>query len=601
MHMGFEADSENIRGLLSANKIYHIPRFQREFSWEVKNYKEILNDMWQQISVDKKGTGTLTTSQYFLGNMLFLGGKDNSEVAVVDGQQRLTTLTILLAAIRNKLYEINAANNETAEIKQLAKDYADTTQEYLIKRVDGVPKRIIQTSSTYPYFTQTIQDYDTRNSEVKPTTDEEDLLMEAFTFFLAQLSEGKLTRLFTKDDTNRQIKYIEKLKVLRDQILQSQVIAIYASEKNQANQIFENINSKGKPLSKVDLIKNYIFTYVEPTAGGGVDEVKDLWKQNARSLFDSNLTLEEFFLHYWKARFPEDKANANNLYEKFTARYKSENSHFSSELRKFVQEMSLAISKYDNIIQPDLNQYKKQEHKYEYETLDCIAKFKGIQVRPALLSLYLQEKDANLKIDKKIKQPLLRFLSDFHFVAFGSGVNLRSNKVTEPCTAFSREIMAASSKKGIQDAIQNLKTKLRDLIDKEHFIQEFQKLKFSKSASRVGQSNFPTSYAIKRIAMSMDDRDYDDGSSSIEHIQNECQDDYTKNIGNLIVLETKLNNDLGKKNLTNYSEKKTYYAESRYEMTTEFSKEFEAFANEEIINARAENLANQFWDIFSKG
>lgn len=598
--MGFEAVSENIRGLLSANKIYHIPRFQREFSWEVKNYKEILNDMLYQISVVKEGNLTLATSQYFLGNMLFLGGKEKAEVAVVDGQQRLTTLTILLAAIRNKLYEINADKNETPEIKKLAKAYGDTTQEYLIKRVDGEPKRIIQTSSTYPYFTQTIQDYDTRNPGTEPTTDEEDLLMEAFSFFLEQLSDSKLKKLCSKDDPKHQIKYIEKLKVLRDQILQSQVIAIYASEKNQANQIFENINSKGKPLSKVDLIKNYIFTYVEPTTGGGVDEVKDLWKKNSKLLFDSNLTLEEFFLHYWKARFPGDKANANNFYDKFTTRYKSENKGISQELASFVNEMSLAISKYYNIIQPNLNQYKKQEHKYEYETLDCIAKFKGIQVRPALLSLYLREKETNLKIDKKIKQPLLRFLSDFHFVAFGSGVNLRSNKVTEPCTAFSKEIMAASSKGDIQNAVQNLKTKLRKLIDKEHFIQEFQRLEFSKSASRLGQSNFPTSYAIKRIAMSMDNRDYDDGSSSIEHIQNECQDDYTKNIGNLIVLETTINNDLGNKNLTNYREKKTYYAASRYEMTREFTKKIKVFTNEITVNVRADNLANEFWDIFSK-
>ncbi|HMS26608.1 MAG TPA: DUF262 domain-containing protein [Burkholderiaceae bacterium] len=598
--MGFEAVSENIRGLLSANKIYHIPRFQREFSWEVKNYKEILNDMLYQISVVKEGTPTLKTSQYFLGNMLFLGGKEKGEVAVIDGQQRLTTLTILLAAIRNKLYEIHADNRETAANKQLAKDYADTTQEFLIKRVDGVPKRIIQTSSTYPYFTQTIQDYDTRNPAAKPTTDEEDLLMEAFNFFLEQLSESKLKRLFIKNDSKHHIKYIEKLKVLRDQILQSQVIAIYASEKDQANQIFENINSKGKPLSKVDLIKNYIFTYVEPTSGGGVDEVKDLWKKNAKFLFDSNLTLEEFFLHYWKARFPEDKANANNLYDKFTTRYKSENPRITNELGNFVNEMYRAIFEYEKIIQPNLNKYKKQEHKYEYETLDSIAKFKGIQVRPALLSLYLREKEGNLKVDKKIKHSLLRFLSDFHFVAFGSGVNLRSNKVTEPCTAFSKEITVACSRTDIQNAIQNLKVKLRKLIDKEHFIQEFQRLEFSKSASRLGQSNFPTSYAIKRIAMSMDGRDYDDGNSSIEHIQNESQDEYTKNVGNLIVLETKLNNDLGNKTITNYSQKRVYYAKSQYEMTKEFAKKQKIFANEVAINVRAENLANQFWDIFAE-
>ncbi|HHF2245730.1 TPA: DUF262 domain-containing protein, partial [Haemophilus influenzae] len=146
--MNFEADSNTIQGLLTSPRSYNIPRFQRDFSWEKSNYNEFLNDMLGQIQfINDNFEG----SQYFLGNMLFLGGKTSEVVAIIDGQQRLTTVTILLASLRDSL----------SSLGDEAKDYAETTQEYLIKKIDGSPKRKIQTYSSYPYFTQTIQDFHT--------------------------------------------------------------------------------------------------------------------------------------------------------------------------------------------------------------------------------------------------------------------------------------------------------------------------------------------------------------------------------------------------------------------------------------------------------
>lgn len=596
--MGFQALSESIRDLLKGSRVYHVPRFQREFSWERRNHKELLNDMISQISIHDEKEYTLNPSQYFLGNMLFLGDKDAPEVEVIDGQQRLTTLTILLAAIRNKLYEISDDSTEDENVKNRSKDYADTTQEYLIKKTDGKAKKIIQASATYPFFTQTIQDYESCNTEASPATDEEDLLKDTFNYFLGELTKNKLQKILNIGGESESIQNIDKLKALRDQILNSQVIAIYASEKNQANQIFENINSKGKPLSKVDLIKNYIFTYVAPTSGGDVDEVHESWKKNRNLLFDYKLSLEEYFLHYWKAKYPSDKANANNIYDKFTKRFKENSKSISTELSTFVKDMSSAIELYKGIIQPDLNKFKRQELKYEYECLDGIAKFNGTQIRPALLSFYLKEQELEGKVDNKLKKSFLRFLCDFHFMAFGTGVNLRSNKVTGPCNLFSKAIMGANSKKDINTAIEQFKDKLRVLISQDLFIKEFQKLEFSKKTARIGLTNFPTSYAIKRLANQLDHRDHNDGNESIEHIVDESTENYTKNIGNLLILETKLNNDLGSLKIRDFQAKKSIYKKSSYKISQDLSKSKSNFNNETHVQDRAKKLANTFWDIF---
>lgn len=174
--MKFDARSENFRGLLSAVRNYKIPRFQRDFSWEDTNYRDFLFDLISQIKTEDN---ELVTTQYFFGNMLFLGEKEADSVEVVDGQQRLTTATILLAALRNTLYDID---------DQKARDYADTIQkDYLVKKIDGEPQRKLQTASSYPYFTQTIQDHETSNNKVVPETEEEERLERAFSYFLNQL------------------------------------------------------------------------------------------------------------------------------------------------------------------------------------------------------------------------------------------------------------------------------------------------------------------------------------------------------------------------------------------------------------------------------
>lgn len=582
--MKFDARSENFRGVLTAARFYKIPRFQRDFSWDESNYHDFLFDLISQIKTENN---EYVATQYFFGNMLFLGEKEGESVEVVDGQQRLTTATILLAALRNTLYD-------TGDKK--AKDYADTIQkDYLVKKIDGEPQRKLQTTSSYPYFTQTIQDHKTSNPKVIPETEEEERLQETFTYFLDQLKYEKMKKVF---HINEYPMYIQSLKNIRDQLLNSEIIEVFVSDRDQANKIFENINSKGKPLSQVDLIKNIIFSKIDKTEAG-VDEISATWLSFNKKISEVNSDFDEFFLHFWKATYPEDNPNGRNLYNKFLKRYEDKDGQC---IREFIEIMEKKLNTYIEIIRPDSNNYKRQEKKYEEELLNSINMFKGVQVRVALLALF----SSNIKIPNATKKDFLLFLSNFHFAAFGIKLKVRSNQTTTPYKNFSRDVKKAKNKEDIRKAMHSLQSNLMDLIDKSDFINAFKDLSFNKIEARAGKSVFPAQYAIKRIANKLQDKDYSDDEYSIEHIINESNDaPYSCNIGNLIVLENQINQKINQKEQNSkkefsFSEKRIYYKESNYNIMKEFLESYIEKFEENEIKERSEKLAETFWELFFK-
>lgn len=139
--MNFKPDEKNIRSLLKSGCQFVIPRFQREYSWDKKNYQEFFEDMMNNLVASN---GTISDDQYFLGTMLFVGNfaeKPDKPIEVVDGQQRLTTITILFSVLSDRFRELG----EDTLSKQLF-NYIMTTDD------NGEEVRVLQSKSSYPYL-----------------------------------------------------------------------------------------------------------------------------------------------------------------------------------------------------------------------------------------------------------------------------------------------------------------------------------------------------------------------------------------------------------------------------------------------------------------
>lgn len=272
-----------------------------------------------------------------------------------------------------------------------------------------------------------------------------------------------------------------------------------------------------------------------------------------------------------------------------------------SELKNFITFLKKSLDIYSNIVKPDPNLYKKQQYKLKEELLNTLARFHGVQIRIVLLALYNSPFYSKVKNGKELD--FLTFITDFHFIAFGSALTIiRTNKLSTPYNDFVKKIHYANDVTGLNSAMEELVKKLFSLVKESDFIESFKKLSFSKKENNP--YNYSSQYAIKRIANILDKNAYSPNNWSIEHIIDEEQGEFAKNIGNLMVLETKLNEDLNKlkqkKGMSDYNDKKKLYNKSSYMMVEKLTEQYQSFSTETDVQNRADWLALYFWENFKK-
>ncbi len=303
--MDIQPVSLTITALLSSKCKFVIPRFQRDYSWETKHYQEFIDDILSCLKIEN---GEIKYSQYFLGTMLFLGKLDrpDQEIKVVDGQQRLTTITILFSALSDHFKEI-----ENDKLSERIFDFIMTED------ANGNKVKILKSDTCYPFFQFYIQDR-SKTNKIEATSEEEECIKDAFEYLHKRTSENEVKKSLKKimDKANIfSLKYEDILKAVRDQVLFSSVVVICSNDKNDANKIFEILNAKGKRLASVDLIKNKIFEVMSQTEPADVADVK--WSSVKKHLYsgDNTVGLSTFFRHYWVSKY--SNTSERNLYNNF--------------------------------------------------------------------------------------------------------------------------------------------------------------------------------------------------------------------------------------------------------------------------------------------
>jgi len=258
-----------------------VPPNQRDYSWEKKHVKDLFDDL--------KGAVAGEAAEYFLGSVVIAKDKDNDDkLRVVDGQQRLATTLILLAAFRDYLdskQDAEARKIETMYLWSPVFGEADTfrlslndhDRDYFIARV-LLPKTDQKRIET---------------EKLKPTKPSHVLIDNA-----AKIAKGHVGKLV--EDLQLSV----AKKVLTDQIkfLEKGVVIIWVEvpDDKSAYTIFETMNDRGLDLSATDLIKNHLFDL----AADQVSEAERQWSQMVGVLESVQETdiVKDYVRHYWISR-----------------------------------------------------------------------------------------------------------------------------------------------------------------------------------------------------------------------------------------------------------------------------------------------------------
>ena len=250
-----------------------VPVNQRSYKWEEEHVRDLFTDL--ETAVDN------TEPEYFLGTMVFTRKSEN-ELEIADGQQRLATTVMLLAAFRDYLHKDNAQKQLCGSIQDSYLASYDTDAD-----------------ETRPHLTLNTEDNDYFQKRVIAAPDDPMRLngivgkkpSHVLINIAANIARDWVLKIVKTRDSAQQINRIKTwLKFLRNS---ARVILVVAPDPGKAFTIFETLNDRGLKLSQVDLLKNHLYGLA--SAGKRLTEAQQRWNEMIGALEstgDENLALD---------------------------------------------------------------------------------------------------------------------------------------------------------------------------------------------------------------------------------------------------------------------------------------------------------------------
>ncbi|MGL2334009.1 GmrSD restriction endonuclease domain-containing protein [Helicobacter pylori] len=404
------------------NNQFVIPIYQRVYSWE----KEQCKQLWDDII---KTGGNDQIEGHFIGSIVFVHDgiytTNHNELLIIDGQQRLTTITLLFIALRDHL------NDEDEFLKKFSRQ--KIRNRYLINSDEKGDKkfRLILSEPDKDTLLSLI-DKDRR----KPS-EPSSKIMENFKLFEEWIRKNtdKLETIF---------KGLDKLMVVEISLERG---------KDNPQLIFESMNSTGKDLTQTDLIRNYILMGLEP------EKQKIFYKKYWRAMeedFKQNETLfNQFVRHYLtiKTRIP----NINKVYEAFK-RYQQER---GIETEALLQDLQKYCGYFCRIV------FKKEADKDLNKALGFLVDLEMDVIYPLLLELYSDYSDGVLSKQDFI--PII-YLTE-SYICRRAVCGLGTNSLNKVFPSFTKHIQK-------DEYFKSLKAHFGYLTEKQRFPNndEFKKL-----------------------------------------------------------------------------------------------------------------------------
>ena len=260
-----------------ASFYYVIPKYQREYTWSYKEWDALYDDITENLE------------GYFIGSIICINTSDsfNPCLEVIDGQQRLTTLCLLLLAIycRLKKFRDELDEDTLIEIPLIRKSLQNSKNK---------SNRLILLPQTLNYnqddFATVMYENGVLDYAKKAQNYGKRKIYRCFSHFLYKIDQ----------DLNESDDKIATLLEIKNKVCKAIMVKIEVTSHSDAYILFESLNNRGTPLTAIDLMRNLIMAKAE-NAGLTNDDCFEQWKELLELLTDDYATQERFFRYYYNA------------------------------------------------------------------------------------------------------------------------------------------------------------------------------------------------------------------------------------------------------------------------------------------------------------
>lgn len=326
------------------DRVLHVPDYQRGYAWEERQWDELLEDL--EFLADGKDhyTGSLVLHRQPT-TVIQKGGNKLTVFHIVDGQQRMTTIVLLLDALREKLAPSDP-------------DTADGILERYIRFPDKNHQdtyRLRLNADCHDYFIHNVLGSTPGPQGASIASHQR--LSDAHSHFASYLDE-KAKALGAA--------FPSWLVELHDKITQRLKIGEYqVGDTTEVGVIFEVMNNRGKPLSELEKVKNYLLyvaSKLDITGHDLADHINDAWTEVFQQLMSAGLASTEFedrlLYNHWLMTYDPDRRNwdgSKSIKSRFHLRIPAaEHPKLLDDVRKYVRSLRDSVLAFAEVLRPDL-------------------------------------------------------------------------------------------------------------------------------------------------------------------------------------------------------------------------------------------------------
>ncbi len=558
----FNTSNQTFNKLMGNGLVYKVPMFQRDYSWEQEHW----DDLWQDIVALTSPGGE---QGHYMG-YLVLQSSDEKHYDIIDGQQRMTTLSLIILAVLKNLRRLVDMGIEPDDNKRREEKFRETYIGFLDPVTLITRSKLTLNRNNDQYYQSYLVPLETlpkRNLKAS-----EHLLRKAFEWFDRRIRE----RFDSSKSGKEHAQFVDAMSVR----LFFTVISV--TDELNAFKVFETLNSRGVRLSSTDLLKNHLFSIVHRNGGNSTEfsTLEDWWEQIVGKL--GSESVPDFLRIHWNSRNPITRQ---------TELFKAIREHVLNKEHVFalVRSLDKDADLYAALGDPNDSIWNSEQSKYIGE----MARFNVRQQYSLLLA-------ARRILDDK---GFVRVLRACSIIAFRYNIigNLAPNEQERLYNSISLRMT-----KGDLESPSDIIRALEPVYPNDsQFSASFADKQFKTTSSRNKQI---VKYILSEIEQQITGNSYDmsDDKYSIEHILPEHSDEewasfsdeqieqFIYRIGNLTILDTSVNRRLRNQ----FSEKRVVYKDSSFSITREIATQHD-WSPEKIKarQLRLAKIATSIWKI----